>query len=91
MLLFLILISIPNKIKAMPTEYETVKTIRRDLDYLYKTSKEYNSDIECFYKIAKKEFLTNTNLDNYNWEEKYKNAEFKIEFNDDIITNLLIE
>ena len=61
------------------------------LDYLYKSSKEYNSDIECFYKIAKKEFLTNTNLDNYNWEEKYKNAEFKIEFNDDIITNLLIE
>ena len=61
------------------------------LDYLYKTSEEYNSDIECFYKIAKKEFLTNTNLDNYNWEEKYKNAEFKIEFNDDIITNLLIE
>ena len=44
MLLFLILISIPNKIKAMPTEYETVKTIRRDLDYLYKTNelrKEY--------------------------------------------------
>lgn len=61
------------------------------LDYLYKTSKEYNSDIECFYKIAKKEFLTNTDLDNYNWEEKYKNAEFNIEFNDDIITNLLIE
>lgn len=44
MLLFLILISIPDKIKAMPSEYETVKMIRRDLDYLYKTNelrKEY--------------------------------------------------
>ena len=61
------------------------------LDYLYKTSKEYNSDIECFYKVAKKEFLTNSDLNDYNWEENYKNAEFNIEFNDDIITNLLIE
>ena len=44
MLLFLILISIPEKIKAMPSEYATVKYIRKLLDYLYKTSelrKEY--------------------------------------------------
>lgn len=61
------------------------------LAYLYKTSQEYNSDIECFYKVAKKEFLTIPDLDTYNWEEKYKNTEFKVEFNDDIITNLLVE
>ena len=37
MLLFFILISIPDKIKAMPTEYETTISISSHLDYLTKT------------------------------------------------------
>ncbi len=37
MLLFFILISIPDKIKAMPTEYETTISISSLLDYLTKT------------------------------------------------------
>ncbi len=61
------------------------------LKYLYKTSKEFNSDIEGFYRIAKKHFLTIQDFENYNWSEKYKNAEFKVEFNDKIISNVLIE
>lgn len=60
-------------------------------DYLYKTSKEYDSDINCFFKIARKKFLTIDDLNNYNWSEKYKNAEFNIEFNDDIVSNILIK
>ncbi len=44
MTLFLTLIAIPDKIKAMPSEYKTVLEVRRLIDYLYKTSrlgKEY--------------------------------------------------
>ena len=44
MTLFLTIIAIPNKIKAMPSEYKTVLEVRREIDYLYKTSrlgKEY--------------------------------------------------
>ena len=45
MLLFLILISIPKKIPKHESMYQTVINIRRNLDYLYKTSelvKKYN-------------------------------------------------
>ncbi len=44
LLLFLVLISIPDKIKLEKTEYQTVLSIKRLLDYLYKTNslrKEY--------------------------------------------------
>ena len=45
MTLFLVLISIPDKIKIKTTEYKMVLEVRRLLDYLYKTSilgKEYS-------------------------------------------------
>ena len=58
--------------------------------YLYKTSKEYKSDINEFYRIAKRKFLTNSEYYNYNWSQKYENAEFNIEFNDNIISTLII-
>lgn len=43
--LFLTIISIPNKIVYNQSEYQTVLNVRRQLDYIYKTSelvKEYN-------------------------------------------------
>ena len=43
--LFLTMISIPNKIVYNQSEYKTVLNIRRQLDYIYKTSnlvKEYD-------------------------------------------------
>ena len=45
MTLFLAIISIPNKIKESNSEYKRVLNIRRQLDYIYKTSelvKEYD-------------------------------------------------
>ena len=45
MILFLVIISIPNKIVKSNSEYQTVLNIRKQLDYIYKTSelvKEYN-------------------------------------------------
>jgi len=45
MILFLVIISIPNKIVKSNSEYQTVLNIRKQLDYIYKTSelvKEYD-------------------------------------------------
>ena len=45
LLLFLTIISIPKKITSSNSEYKNVLTIRRQLDYIYKTSeivKKYN-------------------------------------------------
>lgn len=61
------------------------------LKYLYKTSKDFNLDIADFYKTARKHFLTIQEFEQYNWQEKFQNAEFKVEFNDKIISNVLIE
>ncbi len=58
--------------------------------YLYKTSREYKSDINEFYRIAKRQFLTNSDFFNYNWTTKYENAEFNVKFNEDIISTLII-
>lgn len=58
--------------------------------YLYKTSREYNSDINEFYRIAKRHFLTNSDFSNYDWANKYETAEFNVEFNQDIISTLII-
>ena len=61
------------------------------LDYLNKTSKEYKVDISGFYNLAKKNFLTKKDLDNYNWKEKYTNAEFNVDIDANIISSLLIQ
>lgn len=58
--------------------------------YLYKTAREYKTDVNAFYRFAKRKFLTNLDFYNYNWAQKYENAEFNVEFNDDIISSLII-
>lgn len=58
--------------------------------YLYKTSREYKSDINEFYRIAKRQFLTNSDFSNYDWATKYESADFNVEFNEDIISTLII-
>ena len=89
-----------NVLNNSPQNYEnTLKEIDTALknyltnefkSYLYKTSKEYKSDINEFYRIAKRKFVTNSDYYNYNWSQKYENAEFNIEFNDNIISTLII-
>ncbi|MBP3800993.1 MAG: hypothetical protein J6I85_03025 [Clostridia bacterium] len=48
-------------------------------NYLYKTSKEFKSDINEFGKYALSKFLTTQDFQNYNWNENYKNAFFDVE------------
>ena len=47
-------------------------------NYLYKTSKEYHSDIAGFGKYALKEFKTNTEFEEYNWLSHYQDAFFEV-------------
>lgn len=49
------------------------------IDYLYKTSKEYKSDIDGFGKYAVKYFPTIQDWQEYNWLENYQNSIFNVE------------
>lgn len=49
--------------------------------YLYKTSLEYNSDINNFGSYACSNFLTTKKFIDYNWLENYKNSSFEININ----------
>lgn len=46
--------------------------------YLYKISKEFNSDIDGFGKYAVKNFLTWNDWINYNWLDNFKNSFFEV-------------
>lgn len=59
-------------------------------DYLYQTSKFLKSDINGFGKDAKKLFLTDDEYNEYNWENNYKNAFFKVEVDSSIRSSLLL-
>lgn len=47
--------------------------------FLYKTSREYKSDIVGFGSYAKRKFKNYSDFEAYNWQEKYKSAEFEAE------------
>ena len=51
------------------------------IDYLYKTSKTYNSDIDGFGKYAVKSFSTIQDWQAYNWLDNYSNSVFNVEVN----------
>lgn len=58
-------------------------------NYLYKTSKEFNSDIAGMGRYAMKYFLTYDNWTNYNWLENYKNAFFDVNVKSNAISSYL--
>lgn len=49
------------------------------INYLYKTSKNYQSDIDGFGKYAVKYFYTLQDWEEYNWLENYHNSIFNVE------------
>lgn len=50
-------------------------------DFLYKTSREYKSDIVGFGSYAKRYFAAFEDFKAYNWKEKYTRAEFEVVVN----------
>ena len=59
-------------------------------EYLYKTSKEFNSDINSFGTYALKNFFTTKEFENYFWLENYKNAFFKVNVDSSVKSGMLI-
>ena len=59
------------------------------VSYLNRTSKEFQVDITNFYTIARKHFLTTPEWNKYNWNEKYKNANFSVNVNVNLNSQLL--
>lgn len=59
-------------------------------DYLYKTSKEFKSDINGFGKYALSNFFTTQDYDNYNWRNNYQNAFFEVNVDTSIKSSMLI-
>lgn len=59
-------------------------------DYLYKSSKDFKSDINGFGKYALQNFFTTKEFKNYNWAENYRNAFFDIEVNTSVKSGMLI-
>lgn len=59
-------------------------------DYLYKTSKEFKSDINGMGKYALNNFFTTQDFDNYNWSNNYQNAFFKVEVDTSVKSGMLI-
>lgn len=59
-------------------------------DFLYKTSKEFHSDINGIGNYALKNFFTTKQFEDYCWLENYKNAFFDVEINTSIKSGMLI-
>ena len=75
-----------EKISSKTEEY-----LKKEFEkYLNKISKEYNSDIDHFCTKALGHFSTNSELKEFNWEEKFKNAEFNVDIDIEGISSLLL-
>lgn len=57
--------------------------------YLNRTSKEFQVDISNFYTIARKNFFTIPEWNEYNWNDKYKNTNFSVTANINLNSQLL--
>lgn len=58
--------------------------------YLKKVSTEYETDIDNFGTKATSNFLTISDWNNYNWNEKLKNANFNLDINIDLLSSMLV-
>ena len=59
-------------------------------DYLYKTAKEFKSDINGFGKYALNNFFTTQDFDDYNWSTNYQNSFFQVTVDTSVKSGMLI-
>ena len=59
-------------------------------NYLYKTSRDFKSDINRFGKFCLSKFLTTKDFENYNWLDNYKNSFFDVDVETSIESSLLL-
>lgn len=58
--------------------------------YLYRTSKDLKSDINCLGKECLSKFMTWNEFENYSWEDKYKDAFFDVHVETNIKSGYLL-
>lgn len=58
--------------------------------FLYKTSKEFNSDITGIGKYALRNFTTTSQFEEYNWKDNYKNSFFEVTVDTNVKSGFLI-
>ena len=59
-------------------------------DYLNKVTKQYNVDIDDFCLKGPAHFSTISEWENFNWDEKFKNTEFDIKIDINVLSTILI-
>lgn len=80
-----------NKETIKKIEDYTNKYLENNIsNYLYKTSKEYNTDIDGFGNYARKYFTFWQDWQDYNWINNYKNAFFKVTVYSNIKSSYLL-
>ena len=75
-----------NKIEESASHYLKVHL----LNYLYKTSKDYKSDISGTGKYAISNFKTRAEYEEYNWLDNFQNAFFDVETEVNVKSSFLI-
>lgn len=58
-------------------------------NFLYKTSQFYNSDICGLGRYAVTKFTENSDWEEYNWLDNYKNSIFNVKVNSEVVSSLL--
>lgn len=70
---------------------ETKKYLTEQVNnYLNKMSKDYNVDIDNFCTKGISHFSTISELEEFNWNEKIKNAKFNVDIDVDVLSTMLI-
>lgn len=59
-------------------------------DYLYKTSKDFKSDINEFGKYSLSQFLTTDEFTDYKWNDNYKNSFFSVNVKTSVESSILL-
>lgn len=59
-------------------------------NYLYKISKEYQADIDCFGRYAVSKFLYWQDWEDYNWLDDFKNSFFSVDVNCNVKSGILL-
>ena len=59
-------------------------------DYLNKVTKQYNVDIDDFCLKGPAHFSTISEWENFNWDEKFKNTEFDVNIDINVLSTILI-
>lgn len=69
----------------------TIDYLEKQFDnYFNKVSKEYGTDIDCFSYKALSHFATKKDWENYNWNEKFKSAQFHTNVKVNVVSSQII-